>query len=342
MRRAPQTFTERVQSVAPKLMYQGLFHRFEICKTDSGSYSPGYHLRVRLKPDQVPDIGGMELTWVKKYFCGKFDKAVKGIKEFNGQKRQEMLEIMGTSIVNDLGLANYYIPDKIYVAYTTAGSSRIFVDSNFDFELYRKLIESHLGVTILEANGQERSNVNHYYPESVDIGCAFPTKLSEGGIIYEPGGKFDRRTLVDAQFQQHPEKTNKPTNIRTFEILGESEEPWNEPNVRSAFEKILLHDLMNPDLRPYRVAFTNKPDSNLARISDIIHSKIEDVIEKRTLMDAFRMRKKVPVGKRDALVVYGKGSPSQDSFIVTEKDYYYLDIHAKTRKIIEGALLQLN
>jgi hypothetical protein len=332
-----KTFTERIQNVAPKLGYQGLFHSFEIERTDSGPYSPGLHLRVTLKPDQVSDTEGMELRFVKRYFCGDFTDYGYGIKRMKEQQKQQILEIMGTSIVKDFSLAHYYIPDQIYVIFSTAGSSRIFIDPNFGFEVYSKIIEKE-GVRILEANGKEKSNVRHCNLESIHY--AFPTKLKSGEIVFQECGEFGFRKLVEPKNVDYPKETNKPTNVRTFEILGDTEKPWNEPHVRSAFAKILLKDLMNPDFRPFRIAFSNDPDCSFSKL-EACFSDIKDVIEKRVLLDAFRIRKKVSVGKKDAMVVYGKGKPIQDNYIANKQEYYYLDVYAKTRKDIEAALLQL-
>jgi hypothetical protein len=316
-----KTFTEKVSSIVPQLKHQGLFHGFEIERVDSGTYESGYQLSIKLNTDQVPDLEGMELRHLYKHFAAT---GYGSGRDVNIQDKQQIQGLMNTSILKDLSIIQFYFPNQMYVDFSSM-SSLIFTDYGFDMKDYEKIVTSQ-GTKIIEPKAWNKSNINQRNYNDRGLELAFPIKYKNGGIVFHSGGEWDyvKALVPDYAYSQ---STRRPTNVRTFEVLGETEEPWNETAVRSTFAKMLERELMNENVKIIDVTFTN--DHSLFERSPAF-SDVKDVAEKRLLLDDFTMRKKIPIGKKGVTVLYKK-----------EYSRYLLEVYGETRKTIEDALLQL-
>jgi len=313
-----QTFTERIRSITPQVRHQGIFYGYTI-KPDK---ERGHFLTAKLNPDQVPNLEGMKLTYIRR----SFDRTT-------AINKKEIQELMRTTIVKDLGTIRCYLQNQICV-YFSSMSSLIFTDPNFVFSEYEKIAETQ-GADIVETSLKKGSKIIHSV-DCVDLlKKTFPTKLRNNGLVYYPGGNRSYNYMVQSD-RYEPYTTDKPATIRTFEVLGKTEDPWDEPNVRSTFAEILEKDLMNQNTGIVEVKFSNARD-----LGELLFDKykafadVKDVAEKCELLDFFTMVKKVPVGKQTATVAYYKLGYCEPPM------GYFLRVYGKTSKTIEGALLQL-
>jgi hypothetical protein len=318
---ANKTFTEKVSSIVPQLKHQGLFHGFEIERVDSGTYESGYQLSIKLNTDQIPDLEGMELRRLYKHFAAT---GYGSGRDVNAEDKKQIQELMKTTIVKDLATIQFYLPNQMYVDFSDM-CTIIFADYSFDLREYEKIIADQ-GAKILENKLWDISNVNQRHYNDNALKEAFLPKLKTGGIIFNTGGHYSEKVLIDRNCT-YASSTRQPTNIRTFEVLGETEKPWYETNVRSAFTKILEKELMNDKIEIIDITFTDTT-SLIEKVKPL--SDVKDVAEKRELLDNFTMRKKIPIGKKGVVVLYKK-----------EYSRYLLEVYGETRKTIEDALLQL-
>jgi hypothetical protein len=299
-----------------------LLHRYEVEKVDSGTYQSGYVVRIKLKPDEVPDLAGFELRYIYKHFAARgFGSG----RDVNIQDKQQIQDFMNTSILKDLGIIQFCFPNQMYVDFSSM-SSLIFADHGFDMKEYEKVITNQ-GAKIIETKAWNKSNVNQRHHSDYALELTFPVKYKNGGIVFHSGGEWDdvKDLVPDYAYSQ---STRRPTNVRTFEILGETEEPWDETSVRSSFAKLLEKELMSENVKIIEVTFTNR-----RTLCDEINafSDVKDVAEKRLLLDDFRMRKKIPGGKKGVVVIY-------------EKEYgeYNLEVYGESKSVLEKALSQLS
>ena len=315
-----QTFAERFQAVAPQVKHQGAFYGYIIEPHKDGKKRE-YVLTARLTPYQVPNLEGMKLTYIHKDFTG-----------VAGRNREQIQKLMGTSIRKELGVLRFYFPNQMCVDYSSK-SSLIFTDLNFDLSEYEEILRNQ-SVDITEAKQVQASNA-WQVPNFSLLRKTFSDKHKTGGVVYYPGGRRSGPSCIEPK-SYHPHHTKEPTNVRTFEVLGKTKHPWNEPNVREAFAKILDKDLMDERIKLIEVKFTNQRDVvEILFDSFSTFADVKDVLENRDLLRHFVMKRKISVGKENATVIYYKLGYE------TELKGYFLRVYGKSKRVIEKAILKI-
>jgi len=225
-----KTFAERIHSISPQLKYQGLFHGYNVKKHEEVEWK-GYLLTVKLKSDQVPDLERMKLTYIRKHFAAK---GYGSLRDVNARDKQQIQELMDTTIVKDLGVIQFYFPNKIYFDFSSYGS-RIFADPNVDLSEYKEIIENQ-EATFFEVKTGYKSNVNQRFFSDSIIRSAFPNKLESGGIVILSGGRWSSRKKIRPEdYYVILHRTDELTNVKTFEVLGKTK----SPGMRQVFVQLL-------------------------------------------------------------------------------------------------------
>jgi len=339
-----QTLTERIENIVPKLTNDGAFNNYNVKRVD-GSEGTHYLLKMYLTPDQIPDTEEMQLVRMGSSYRRS---------DFRGWKNlfSPLKELLGTSIAKDASHLEYHIKNEMLVRLTEY-STLIFIDPEFDFSEYESLMKGK-DVRVKESKLGGGSKVSQSSPSAYEFGKAFPKKLMEEGIVYSPGGTYPYRNKsiiqnvpvsdlfpLGIRMRTDAKDTRNEANLRTFEILGKTDEPWYELPVRESFARILEKDIMRDDIVVDFVWIKGKKSHS--RTDNLPNSDITDVIKMRKFLEKFTMRRNVVVDGRGVTVDYKKDFERGDDFKGKRSSYrYMLNVQGTRRNDIETALLQLN